>query len=87
MKETLTKENLSILIDEVEGLKNTVLLAMTEEKIAMVKESCATMPVYDNETMAKREFFRGVVSGMEWFTKDIHDVIDQVDKLLQKKEK
>jgi hypothetical protein len=87
MDEYLNKEKLSKLVDEVKALEGTVLLEVTQDKIALMKETCATMPVYDNEGMAKREFYRGVASGLEWFTKDIHSFMDQSDKLLQKKEK
>jgi hypothetical protein len=85
--ENISKERLELLIDEVKDLEGSVLLDVTNEKASVMREACATMPVYDNESMAKREFFRGVVNGLEWFTKDIHEFIKQSDELLQKNKK
>lgn len=81
----LTREKLSLLIDEVKNLEGSALVELTQEKINLMKETCASMPVYDNESMAKREFFRGVVNGLEWITKDVYSFIDREDKLLQRK--
>jgi len=83
----LSKEELSQLTDEVKALEGTILMRVTNEKIALMRDTSANMPVYDNQSMAQREFYRGVASGLEWFTKDVHSFIDQMDKLLQKKEK
>lgn len=85
--EILSKEKLARLIDEVKALEGSVLLEITQEKIDIMRDASADMAVYDNETMAKREFSRGVASGLSWFTKDIHSFIDQADKILQKREK
>ena len=87
MDNILSKEDLSSLMDEVKGLENSILLKVTQDKINLSRNTCADMPVYNDETMAQREFFRGVVNGLEWFTKDIHTFIDNENALLQKKEK
>lgn len=86
MDDLLTKEELKELIDEVKGLENSVLLKVVRAKRDNAREACATMPVYDNETIANREFQRGYCAGLEWILKDVYDFIDETDKLLQKKE-
>jgi hypothetical protein len=85
MDELLSKEELSQLIDEVKKLENSVLLRVIKSKRDNAKEACATMPVYDNESIANREFTRGYMVGLEWILKDVYDFIDKTDKLLQKK--
>ena len=67
MDELLSKEELSQLIDEVKKLENSVLLGVIKSKRDNAKEACATMPVYDNESIANREFTRGygIVTGKQ----------------------
>lgn len=87
MDDLLSKEELSQLIKEVKDLEGSVLLKVTKAKRDNAREACATMPVYDNEGMANREFMRGVSAGLEWILIDVHSFIDEMDKLLQKKAK
>lgn len=85
MDELLSKEELSQLIDEVKKLEHSVLFKVIKSKRDNAKEACATMPVYDNESIANREFTRGYGAGLEWVLKDVHDFIDETDKLLKKR--
>lgn len=87
MDNILSKEELSSLIDEVKGLEGSTLLKITQNKIDLTRNTCATMPVYNEETMARREFFRGVVDGLEWFTKGVNEFVETEDALLQKSKK
>ena len=86
MDERLSKDELKQLIEEVKGLEGSVLVKLTKSKIEQIKESTWNMPVYDNQTISQREFFRGLISGLSWVVQDVHGFIDQEDKLLQKDE-
>jgi hypothetical protein len=87
MDNILSKDELKALIEEVNQFRKGIFFKVLQNRIAVNRDACATMPVYDNESIAHREFLRGVVEGTEWVTKDIDGYIDQMDKLLQKREK
>jgi len=86
-EEIITKDKLAKLTDELKSLEGSVLLEVTQEKINLMRDTSADMAVYDNETMAKREFYRGVANGLAWLTKDIHAFIEQSERILQKRQK
>lgn len=83
----LTKEHLKALMEEVKNLQGSVLMELTEDKIKAMQDVSANLPVYDNETMAKREFARGIAEGLRWFTTGVERFIDDSNALLQKRKK
>lgn len=82
----LSKAELERLQEEVKNLEGSVLMQITKRKYDLMKDMAAGMPTYDNETMAKREFYRGVVDGLNWFLKDVHTFISRTEEVLQKTE-
>jgi len=82
----LSKAELERLQEEVKNLEGSVLMQITKRKYDLMKDMAADMPTYDNETMAKREFYRGVVDGLNWLLKDVHTFIGRTEEVLQKTE-
>lgn len=81
----LSAEKLEILKDELKNLENSVFMEITRNKYGVMKDMSANMPTYDNESMAKREFYRGVADGLNWLLKDVNNFISQSEQLLQKR--
>jgi len=82
----LSKAELERLQEEVKNLEGSVLMQITKRKYDLMKDMAADMPTYDNETMAKREFYRGVVDGLNWLLKDVNTFIERNEEVLQKRE-
>ena len=87
MESEITKTELETLIKEVEAFKGSVMAKILKKKRNDYKEATASMPVYDQATIAQREFFRGMASGVSVVLDDFDSYIDTMDKLLQKEEK
>lgn len=81
----MSKEELEKLKEEVKRLEGSVLMQVTKRKYDLMRDTAAEMPTYDNESMAKREFYRGVVEGLNWFLKDVNTFIERNERVLQKK--
>mgnify|MGYP001308297812 CR=1 FL=1 len=81
----LSMEEINKLKEEVKNLEGSVLMLVTKRKYDLMRGMAADMPTYDNESMAKREFYRGVADGLNWFLKDINSFIDRNEKVLQKR--
>jgi hypothetical protein len=87
MENGLSGEQIERLENELKNLDGSVLLALTKGKRDLMQEMAATMPTYDNKSMAEREFYRGVVNGLDWLLKDVYTFMEQNKKLLQKEKK
>ena len=87
MGNDITKEELKALVNEVKEFKGSVMAKVLELKRAEYKDATATMAVYDQKTIAQREYFRGMVGGLSLVLDDFDAYIDTLDKLLQKEEK
>jgi len=82
----ISKSEIEKLREEVKNLDGSVLMQVTRRKYEIMKDMAADMPTYDNETMAKREFYRGVVDGLNWLLKDVNTFIERNEEVLQKRE-
>lgn len=82
----ISRAEVEKLREEIKNLEGSVLMQVTRRKYEIMKDMAAEMPTYDDETMAKREFYRGVVDGLNWFLKDVHTFIGRTEEVLQKRE-
>jgi len=83
----MTKERLSILLDDMKQFNGSELRKYIEEKWQKKKDNCWNLPAYDAISISSRDREIGSLDGIGWVLNGIEKELEREDELLQKEEK